>query len=432
MRVKESIMGRARTRPGLIRRHSITVAFALIVAGSTAQGQTFNSGSTGADGPLDFTGVPAGTVIDFDPVALGFDPERDNVYHFTTITVPPGVTIRLADSKLHGPVFWLASGAVLIRGTLDLNGKPGHDIVVSPALRVPAEPGAGGFSGGIGGHNTGTAPPQQGLGPGGGPAGTPSTNGLGTGGSVGGNEFLVPLFGGSGGGGGLTGGPFDWGGGGGAGGGAIAIASSVSITIDGSIVSEGGRATTLSTSGCAGGGGGGGSGGAIRLAAPTVRGSGTLAARGGQILGGACVNNTGVSFPRGGAGRVRIEAFQHEFGGTVQATLSKGSPVSAFLPPGPTSVRVVSIAGVGVPVNPTGSFTLPDVTIDQGAAVPVQIEAHFVPPGTVVKLHLFSLEGPDQIVSSAPLAGSLESSIATATVTFPAGFTRGFARAVWR
>src|SRR5690349_3158008 len=46
------------------------------------RGQTFSSGSTGADGPLSYT--TPGTYI-FDPKALNIDPEGDNVFNFTTI-----------------------------------------------------------------------------------------------------------------------------------------------------------------------------------------------------------------------------------------------------------------------------------------------------------------------------------------------------------
>jgi len=95
-------------------------------------------------------------------------------------------------------------------------------------------------------------------------------------------------------------------------------------------------------------------------------------------------------------------------------------------------VRVVSVAGAPVPSIPNGSFEMPDVTISQGAAVPVDIEAKFVPVGTIVKVHIFSEDGADQVINSTPLQGTLEQSTATASIVFPSGFSRGFARAVWR
>jgi hypothetical protein len=74
---------------------------------------------------------------------------------------------------------------------------------------------------------------------------------------------------------------------------------------------------------------------------------------------------------------------------------------------------------------------MPDVTMNAAAAVPVAIEAHHVPLGTVVKLHIFSENGADQIVDSTPLAGALALSNATASVVLPPGFSRGFVRATW-
>ncbi len=68
-----------------------------------------------------------------------------------------------------------------------------------------------------------------------------------------------------------------------------------------------------------------------------------------------------------------------------------------------------------------GTFEMPDVTIMDGAAVPVAIEAKNVPLGTVVKLHLFAENGPDQIVDSTPLAGTVALSTATASITIPLG-----------
>ena len=391
--------------------------------------QNFSSGSTGADGPLDFSTLAPGTIVEFNPDSFNpaLDPDRDNVYHFTTINIPAGVTVKLSAKYLNGPVYWLASGAVQISGTLDLNGQDGQHstALINGGARFPAIPGAGGFGGGFGAF--GSAPPQVGNGPGG---GLLALRGDHAGGSAGhattsncgdilgpsyGNAFIVPLVGGSGGAGAHSGA------GGGAGGGAILIASSVSITVNGVIEVKGGKPGNLGIPGQVTGGAG--SGGSIRLIAPTLGGTGTLNALGALGFGGLC----------GSHGRIRMEGFQHALSINLPSGGHRSFPNALSIPTTPPpSVRVLSIAGVALPSNPTGSFELPDVNIDASAATPVIIEGRFVPVGTIVRLHLVSEDGADQTVDSAPLAGTLALSSATASVVFPRGLTRGFARAVWR
>jgi hypothetical protein len=389
------------------------------------QAQGFSSGSTGTDGALDFSSSPPGAIIEFDPAAFNpqLDPERDNIYHFTTITIPANVTVRLTAKHLTGPVFWLATGAVQINGVIDLNGANGHGRTGTPAGRIPSVPGAGGFGGGVGGYNCGTnpAPPQPGNGPlGGGPSTPSGFNSVAGGGGFGGNQFLVPLVGGSGGGGKGRNSCNEWGTGGGAGGGALLIASSTSITVNGTITANGGSGFPCVPFEEAGSGGGG----AIRLVASIISGTGTLSANGGP---GGCAGGPG------GNGRLRLEAFQNNFTGTLNTQFTRSSPTNTFLSATPPpSIRVVSVAGAPVPSTPNGSFELPDVTINQDSAVPVAIEAKFVPVGTIVKVHIFSEDGADQIVDSMPLQGTLAESTATASIVFPPGFSRGFARVVWR
>ena len=396
------------------------VAVAFLLSEQPAQTQGFSSGSTGADGALDFSQSSPGTIIEFDPDSFNprLDPDRDHIYHFTTINIPSGVTVRLTAKYLNGPVFWLATGNVLINGTIDLSGANGHPIANSPAGRIPSLPGAGGFGGGVGGNTSGTTLPQPGNGPLGGGPGNSNGGSVGGSGGFSGTQFLVPLVGGSGGGGNGRADGNSWGGGGGAGGGALLLASSSSLTVNGVIVANGGSGNPC------GARAGGGAGGAIRLMAVTLSGTGTLSAAG---AGGGCGTSAG------GVGRIRLEAFQHNFTGSINTDFSRSSPAQTFVPTTPPpSARVVSIAGVPVPFNPNGTFETPDVTFNDGTAVNVAIEARFVPPGTVVKIHVFSENGADQIVSAAPLQGTLAQSTATASIVFPSGFSRGFVRAIWR
>jgi hypothetical protein len=173
------------------------LAVPLCLAMLVAQPPTFSSGSTGADGALTFP-ANSGTVY-FNPA--NFAARTNNIYHFTTITIPVGTTVRLSGWAINGPVYWLAQGDVTIAGTLDLSGQSGHTCCGS-ILRTPSEPGAGGYSGGLGRSSVSGQVATAGNGPGGGAA--PNT--AGNGGAVGGASgtyasslYLTPLVGGSGG-----------------------------------------------------------------------------------------------------------------------------------------------------------------------------------------------------------------------------------------
>jgi len=328
-----------------------------------AEAQSFNSGSIGSDGPL-FLTTP-GTVL-FDPRTFTprLNPSCDNIYHFTTIHIGKGVTVKLSSNILNGPVFWLAQGPVQIDGVIDLSGEHGGT--------TPSSGGAGGFAGG--------PIRKAGYGP-------DSEFKL--------NAFLVPLVGGSGGAGGGTVG-------GGAGGGGLLIASSASIALNGSIVADGGSSVD----------GTGGNGGAIRLVAPIIEGSGSLSARGGR--------------PLGADGRLRFEAFDNNFTGSLGGTpFAQGKPFGLFLPPNPEgSVRVMSVGGVPA--------TSRELAISRSSAATVIIEARFITPGTVVQLEFFPETGASQMITTTPLKGTFELSRATALVAFPDGSTHCLVKAVWK
>jgi hypothetical protein len=413
--------------------------------------QTFVSGSSGNDRAYDLTGQ-SGTVV-FDPVAMGLrtrapqDDKLPNVFHFTSITIPAGVTVRISNAEVAAPVFWLAQGAVDIRGIVDLNGAPGHVRTKTTVDRKPSRPGAGGYDGGLGGNHRGDSKGAAGpgLGPGGGAGAPRPSDDRGFGAELRVNPFVVPALGGSGGGGGSSGEFEWWGAGGGAGGGALTIASSVSITVTGQIQANGGRGGTGSGGGgCAGYGsaGGGGGGGAIRLVAPVISGSGSLSAGGGAGGGTNGGYNCGKE-GTGESGRVRLDAYQHQWTFSISANYTSGSPLSSFAPTGPpSSLRVVFVGEEPVVDAPSGSFELPDVTIERSSPTTVEIEATQVPVGTAVTLHLSSLEAADQHVETrcpgptptTPCCHVLDTALkSTCTgITFPPGFTRGFARAVWQ
>lgn len=412
------------------------ICAAVVFAASLAHAQSFDSGSDGSDGALDFTGQ-AGTIV-FDPNAFDepLDPEGDNVYHFTTITIPTGVTIKLTAEKLGAkPVVWLASGTVRHEGIIDLDGE---DCGTSSNARISAVAGAGGFGGGLGSADG--LPATAGFGPGGGApcpqtasgqigyggagghavegsAGSGTCNISAAGGASYGNPFLLPLIGGSGG-AGSTRVDNALSVRGGAGGGALLIASSTNIvfggggTNGGDIRADGGwcNATTPR---------GGGSGGAIRLIAP-------------HISGGVSGTNIRAFGQSGGSdGRIRIEAFENELTATFLPQPTFGTPFAGtvFLPDSVPRVSVVSINGAEVLENPTGSFIMPDVNINTLDAVTVVVEGRNVPLGKTVQLQIMPENAAPQIVNTSPLVGTLEVSTATAEVTFERGFSRIFIQA---
>jgi len=412
-------------------RYTHALAAALLFAGCAAA-QTFSSGSTGSDGDLIYN--TAGT-YNFDPTALGLDPSGDNIFNFKTIKIASGVTLKLQNSYLRGkPVIWLATGDVTIAGTLSLDalgvpslGSFGADWIDQ---RQPSQPGPGGFPGGVGARPGTTAYP--GLGPGGAPTQTSTSCNVGGSGSFAtagtgtpaaptyGNIQMVPLIGGSGASGGCVASTIiatdAAGGTGGAGGGAIRIVSSTSITMTG----------TISAIGSAGGNGrsggtygGGGSGGAINLIAPTISGNGSLLV---------------YSEGNGGLGYILLNAATNTFSGYIPYLTPTLRPLLA--PPLPTltttpTVSITKVNGVSVPQPPQGAFQTPDVTINATNAVTINISAVGVPVGTVVTLNIQSELGPDQNISCTPLAGTMDSSTATCSASFPTSVSRILAAASW-
>jgi len=410
------------------------ILFSLLLVGESA-GQPFSSGSTGVDGALTY--ATSGT---YDFVPTGLDADGDGIFHFNSVFIASGVTLRFrADLMPNRPVIWLVSGDVNILGTLNLDGSNGHS---SSALFSNAVPGPGGYYGGWGNNQSTGFTAQPGQGPGGGKvatatsssaggagfavagtAGRSSSNvvggpGAGEGGGSYGNRLLIPLVGGSGGAGGGFGATS--GGGGGAGGGAILIASSSNIYVNGAIQALGGNAGSSSC-------GGGGSGGAIRLMAPTLQLPGSLSAYGGNG-NSSCVS--GSSAGGGSVGRIRVEGTITS-GGTSSNPPMLRSSLSSVFPSGMPQVRVSTVAGTAVPPYPAAGTNPADVTIDQSGPVVLGIDATRIPLGTVVQLRMMAEDGTVLDATSTPLVGSFDESSATATVTIPFGISRFSVYATW-
>jgi hypothetical protein len=312
-------------------------AIATMFAFTDASAAPFDSGSTGAYGPINIT---SNTVLAMP---------ADGVFHCTTINVGSGFTLRFTKNPLNTPVFLLATGAVTITGTIDLNGSANSG-------GAPGGGGPGGFDGGYGGFGiAANTTGGDGQGPGGGRnvsqwwgAAYVGTIGLNT--NKYGNALCSPLIGGSGGAGG-TGNP---GNGGGGGGGAILIAANTSITVSGTIRANGGT------------GYGGGSAGSIRLVAPIVNGGGNLTVNGG---GG----QTGYG---GSDGRVRIDCEdRYAFRAlTMNGTATRGAQMFVF-PPAPFArLDIIEAAGTAIPEG-TGNSVQVDLPAGSTTNRTVRVQA---------------------------------------------------------
>ncbi len=398
----------------------------LLLSGTAA---AFDSGSTGADGVFNPT---VDTSLPLPP---------DGVFNFTEVNIPSGVAVTFEKNPTNTPVTILASGDVLIGGTINLNGRWSTPVGAAGNGNlgddgIPGEGGPGGYSGGRGGEPdpTGTTRGGRGLGPGGGGEGRFSTRprgggggGFGSSGANGGSntapgggtygsELLLPLVGGSGGGGGMGGQHFH-GSGGGGGGGALLIAASGTVRINGAIRAQGGNSGDAAGTGV-GGTGGGGSGGAIRIVATRIAGNGTINA-GGGTRGVASGQSSSLYGGNGGSGRIRLEAEIFDRTSGTNPTFSFGEPSSVFVS-GLLSLRIDSVAGIAVPAEPTGygDITLPE---DTPNPVTVVFRTTGVPVGNTVRLYIVPAHGPRSSVVSPALTGSTDEASASVDVDIPDG-----------
>lgn len=382
----------------------------------------FDSGSTGADGPLDLT----------EDTELQLP--ASGIFNYTTITIPAGVTLTFAKNAANTPVTLLASGDVTIEGVIDVSGGDAPitgDANVSDDT-MPGIGGPGGFDGGRGGYTIVSGTDSHhgggGLGPGGGKPGTDvirSASGCAGGGagysSVGGDENhsacpvnvggpsygaprLIPLLGGSGGGGG-AGGTRGFGSGGGGGSGALLLASSGTATITGTLRANGGRGRS---GGGNGGQGGGGSGGAIRIVATTIAGEGGITAQGSDS-----------TFGDGSKGRIALETENMLRGSDTNPSFAFFVPQPIFVADLP-SLAISEVAGIAAPASPTGDG---DILLPQDTVNPVEVvfATANVPIGSTITVTATPTNGPSVAATSSPVGGTEADGTATASLDLPNG-----------
>ena len=157
------------TARALVTGFAITLG--LLLASAPGFAQTFSSGSTGADGAFAPACAPMPCTVTSVLPASG-------LFNFTSVNVPSGVTVRFARNVVNTPVTMLATGNVVIAGTIDVSGGPGGNGISGATSIVPTAGGGGpgGFDGGNGSIGVNAAGPSgdqggKGLGPGGGIAG---------------------------------------------------------------------------------------------------------------------------------------------------------------------------------------------------------------------------------------------------------------------
>ena len=368
-----------------------------------ASGQV-NSGSNGSDGAFNPT----------SSITINMADHPTGVYNFTSVNIPGGVVVRFTPNPNNTPVVWLVQGDCIINGEVNVTGN-------GPSLAI-------GGSGGPGGFRGGNAAPavSAGEGPGGGQPGAAGGNGsyatyaigfTSTNGgqpsqpstlTVYGNNYLLPLIGGSGGAGsdGSYDGRKD---GGGGGGGALLIASSGTIRHFGTIAAYGPDAGTNSvTSGC-------GSGGSVRLIATTITGTGRIVANGGLTSG---------THKTAGDGRVRLDCVDDQFTGTITGQSSRGfQPI--ILPAGSqaSQLTVISISGTTVPAPPGGVIARPDITVlaQQNNPVNIVVGCSNVMLGTTIEVTIHPKIGADISASGVNNIGTDASSTAIIPINMPRG-----------
>jgi hypothetical protein len=320
--------------------------------------------SDGSDGP--FNPASSQTII-LDNVA------PDGIFNFTTIFIPQGVTIRFQRNAGNTPVYFAATGDVVINGLIDVSGT-----------NFSRTGGPGGGDGGNGSRNAagtagfGPSPGQggpvtvnQGNAGGGGGMATPgltATSRTGTSPAPGGPavEFPEPFAGGSGGGGGggrLFFGVDISGGDGGGGGGALQISTPADMTINGSILSNGAHGGWAFANVFAHGGpGGGGSGGNIDLYANGI-----------NILGSAVIRAVGGAGGGLSTEPVSWDPYRYSSGANGGQGYLRMNANSVYIDSQSTIEAVIAT----VPGNISGHVTLQN-TVNQS----VQVTFELRQPGT--------------------------------------------------
>jgi hypothetical protein len=382
--------------PTRLAKHSLLIictalVLALLPERGTAQVQVV-SGSDGHDGALN----PVTNIV------INMADHPDGIYHYTSVNIPSGVTVTFIRNSSNKPVTWLVETNCIIDGTVDVSGTNGTN----------GYGGIGGPGGGRGGNGGPSPTMGEGIGAGNDPTagldpasqcscGSFATAGR-RGGPLYGNEYVLPLQGGSGGTGYTN---LLIGAGGGSGAILIAASGEIQLNASGLIRANGGSGE--STLGIFSGDG---SGGAVRLVATRISGHGTISASGGGI--------------GGGNGWIRIDAIDYMFVGTTHGVFTHGYQPVILLTAGQSAQLVVSsVGGVSLPPNPSGVITTPDAVISaqQSSPMPVVVSCMNLPLHTAITVTARPVNGPPVSAVGYNDTGNAASSTATVVIAVPRG-----------
>ena len=146
--------------------------------------------------------------------------------------------------------------------------------------------------------------------------------------------------------------------------GSILIAASGTFSFSGTIRAQGGGSDDDYRAA------GGGSGGAVRLLATRLIGAGSI-----DVTGGPCSTYyNGYRQSRAGAGRVRLDAMDNQYAGTVQGDFTFGyQPIIIPPPVESVSLAIDTVAGVDVSSSPVASPVDPNVVVPANVEGPVEV-----------------------------------------------------------
>lgn len=380
-----------------------------------------NSGSNGSDGAFNPT----------TNIVINMADHPTGIYQYTSVNISNGVTVTFIPNANNTPVVWLVQTKCVIEGGVDVSAT---NLPYGGNSNMGLFGGPGGYRGGNGGTIA-----TGGQGPGGGNPGDIGGNASfgtagdqyapsnaytqGVAGLSYGNQFLLPLRGGSGGGGSAR----IWNGGGGGGAGAILIAASEEIQLTGSIMARGGDGSTgyVDYNGSPGGiagAGGGGSGGSVRLVTAHLTGNGNIDVQAGHPRYG---NSSGVyNLNNAGQGRARLDVIDNNFGGTINGPMTIGfQPIILPTAGQGAQLAITSVGGVPVPASPTGGIATPDAVLSaqQNNPIPIVVHCSNIPLNTQITVSVKPANGAAVSATGLNTSGTLSSSTATVLINMPRG-----------